>query len=290
MSEPTWFDEDPDPTGVRALLRALPDPGPMPPQVSEVIVGALADLQRRALLAPDAGAEELSAELGMTRSSGASDLGDGRTDAGAAGPLAFVGDGRWRHDVRRRRWQVLGTAAASVAALGLAGAFLGQQGSSSSTSSLRVESAVQPAVGAGVADTAARNQTPITPSRAAGPALPGGATGQFVHIELSTRAYNRANLARQAQDVVDSPGPELAYPAVEAPAVGPIGTPVGLAECVATLGEADADAVYADLATFDGAAAVVVVTVSAGLKRAFAVERSCTKGNPGLLYGPVPMP
>lgn len=65
MSKPTWIDDDPDPTGVRILLAAQPDPGPMPASVSDRIVGALAEVQRRAQLDPDAGSAELSAELGL---------------------------------------------------------------------------------------------------------------------------------------------------------------------------------------------------------------------------------
>ena len=63
MSKPTWIDDDPDPTGVRILLAAQPDPGPMPASVSDRIVGALAEVQRRAQLDPDAGSAELSACL-----------------------------------------------------------------------------------------------------------------------------------------------------------------------------------------------------------------------------------
>ena len=42
-------------------------------------------------------------------------------------------------------------------------------------------------------------------------------------------------------------------------------------------------AAFADLVTR-------VVVVDAGLKQVYAVNRSCSKGDPGLLFGPVDMP
>ena len=50
------------------------------------------------------------------------------------------------------------------------------------------------------------------------------------------------------------------------------------------------DAVSADLATFAGRPAVVVVVTRAGASTAWAVERSCTTGAPGLLAGATPVP
>ena len=65
MSEPTRFDEDPDPTGVRILLASQPDPGPMPADVSDLILAAFAEAGRRADLDADTGSQELSDELGL---------------------------------------------------------------------------------------------------------------------------------------------------------------------------------------------------------------------------------
>ncbi|MGB8382538.1 MAG: hypothetical protein WCG47_15060, partial [Dermatophilaceae bacterium] len=42
-SRPMGAAEDDDPTGVRALLAALPDPGPMPEDVAARVLARLAD-------------------------------------------------------------------------------------------------------------------------------------------------------------------------------------------------------------------------------------------------------
>ena len=156
MSKPTWIDDDPDPTGVRILLAAQPDPGPMPASVSDRIVGALAEVQRRAQLDPDAGSAELSAELGLVgpaedpgldvESGARLGIASGSGVAAELSPDAGF-DRRWgaargassarrqverrgrlesgghrdRTGENRRRWVVLGSAAATVAALDEAG-------------------------------------------------------------------------------------------------------------------------------------------------------------------------
>lgn len=323
MSEPTRFDEDPDPTGVRILLASQPDPGPMPADVSDRILAAFAEAGRRADLDADTGSQELSDELGLgvdafddfanlVAGQGVS----GVDESGPAVPLHLVGRGTQpagtssetsgaRTDVRtgsrsgsrsgagmrgrvvdhRRRLTVLGGVAASVAALGLVGALLNNQGATSPTaSSARAESVV------GAAKDSSGLSATVDSAASANVPMAASSTGQPMHIELSTRTYTKATLARLAQDMLDAPGRQLGQPAVEAPSVGPIGTLIGLTDCVTTLGESDADAVFADLATFEGAPAVVIVVVDAELKQAYAVSRSCSKGDPGLLFGPVDMP
>ena len=311
MSEPTWFDDDPDPTGVRILLAAQPDPGPMPAIVSDRILAAFAEAGRRADLDAEAGSAELSAELGLALDSADNDMNpvagqhfsESCEQSTEASRLRLVGPGstadptssrqprsRSGAPVRavdhRRRLTVLGGAAASVAALGLVGALLSHQSSGSATSTARAESVAGAAKNASGAAPAAADAGAPAPQA---PTLK-NANGVLMHIELSTRSYTKATLARLAQDMLDLPGPELGQPAVESPAVGPIGTQTGLTDCITTLGEGDSDAVYADLATFEGTSAVMIVVVDNGLKQAYAVSRSCSKGDPGLLYGPVDMP
>jgi len=323
MSEPTRFDEDPDPTGVRILLASQPDPGPMPADVSDRILAAFAEAGRRADLDADTGSQELSDELGLgvdafddDANLGAGQGVSGVDESGPAVPLHLVGRGSQpagtssetsgaRSDVRmgspsgsrsgsgmrgrvidhRRRLTVLGGVAASVAALGLVGALLNNQGATSPTaSSARAESVV------GAAKDSSGLSATVDSAASANVPMAANSTGQPMHIELSTRTYTKATLARLAQDMLDAPGRQLGQPAVEAPSVGPIGTLIGLSDCVTTLGEGDADAVFADLATFEDAPAVVIVVVDAGLKQVYAVNRSCSKGDPGLLFGPVDMP
>ena len=54
--------------------------------------------------------------------------------------------------------------------------------------------------------------------------------------------------------------------------------------------EVEEVAVSADLATFDGRPAVVVVVTRAGASTAWAVERSCSTGTPGVLKDATPVP
>lgn len=109
-----------------------------------------------------------------------------------------------------------------------------------------------------------------------------------LHVESSSRAYTRANVATLAQDVLETPG--TAYPfAPDSPDALSVTTASGLSGCLFTLGELDANRIAVDLATYEGAPAAIVVVIDGGLKQVYAVERTCTKGNPHTLAGPFPM-
>jgi hypothetical protein len=78
--------------------------------------------------------------------------------------------------------------------------------------------------------------------------------------------------------------------AAESPTIGPIATEVGLRSCLTALTGEPFTAVTADLGSFDGKpAAVVVLTTDAG-HTAYAVQRSCSTGHPARLAGPVSLP
>ncbi|NUO90148.1 MAG: hypothetical protein HOQ18_04895, partial [Dermatophilaceae bacterium] len=123
----------------------------------------------------------------------------------------------------------------------------------------------------------------------------GAAANGGLHIQLSTTAYDGGNLATRARALLDHPGQALRDLAAEAPGIGPIGTPIGLEACLEAIGALDAshpspEAVSADLATFEGRPAVVVVVTNGGTSTAWAVERSCSTGTPGVLKGATPVP
>lgn len=163
----------------------------------------------------------------------------------------------------RRGWVAMGAAAGVIAVLGVVGA-----------TSLRSSG------------TAA--SSPASNSLSAG--SPSGSAGSpSIHIEMSGRAYTIATLATAAQALLDAPGPALGQPAVESPSIGPIGTPVGMRSCLDTLGESDAERVAADIALVDGQPAAVIVVVDEGLKQVYVVGRACTKGDPAIISGPLPM-
>jgi hypothetical protein len=124
---------------------------------------------------------------------------------------------------------------------------------------------------------------PTATSPAPSPATP--------HIQLSTTDYTATTLAAQARVLLDDPATPLADLAAESPSLGPIATPVGLASCLEALGaRTETGTVTADLGTFEGRPAAIVVVTDAGTSTAYAVERSCSPGNVTLLAGPTPVP
>ncbi len=163
----------------------------------------------------------------------------------------------------RRGWIAMGAAAGVIAVIGAVGA-------------MSLRSSTTPA-------------GPVAGS-ATSSGIPSGSVGlPALHIEMSGRGYSAATLATAAQTLLDAPGPALGLPAVESPSIGPIGTAVGMRSCLETLGEADADQVAADIALLDGQPVAVIVVVDGGMKQVYAVGRACTKGDPAIITGPLPM-
>jgi hypothetical protein len=143
-------------------------------------------------------------------------------------------------------------------------------------------------VGGGISSTIQTNRPPTgTPSV---PATTGGEGAGTPHIQLSTTAYDSSNLASRARNLIDHPGAPVQDLAAEAPHLGPIATPIGLQSCLAALGVTDPAAVSADLATFEGRPAAIVVVTRGGTTTAWAVERSCAPGQPGILQGATQVP
>lgn len=111
-----------------------------------------------------------------------------------------------------------------------------------------------------------------------------------VHIQLSTTAYDPGNVAVKARELLSRPGPEIGPLDAESPTTGPLATPDGLAACLSALGEADPTAVSADLATYDGAPAAVIVVTKGSASTAWVVERSCAPDAAGLIASAIPVP
>jgi len=231
-------DQDDDPTGVRALLSALPEPEPMPE-----------DLVRR-----------ISASLAAEQSARPP------ADVSVAPLLA----------TRRRTRRVLlpaAAAAAGIAAVALAGTGVLHLGSGSSTSSGSAASA-----GAQLAAT-------DDPSRKAA-----SGAGAAEHIQVSTTRYTAQEFATQAGRLAAVPAPGVAPLTGEAPAVGPIATPRGLADCLAGLGVGPVTSVTADIAFYDAQPAVILVVLARGGRTAYAVGRSCSAADPHVLHGATALP
>lgn len=123
----------------------------------------------------------------------------------------------------------------------------------------------------------------------AAPTSPAG-TGPRVHIQLSRTAYDASTIAAQARRLLASPATPLHDGAAESPSLGPIATEIGLASCLAALGVREPDAVSADLATYAGEPAAIIVVTDGGSSTAYAVRRQCTTGHARLLLGATPVP
>lgn len=287
---PDDADSDVDTTGVRALLAGLPDPGPMPDEVVARILRRLADegavagppVERGVAIEDDVAAQARAVDV-----AGGGGGGHG-VDALGLGEVVTLDERRSQGRAGgRRRWLALGSAAAGVAAVALAGTVL-LQGARQQSSTASVQSRTE--LGAG--DTG-RPESGAT------------AAAARVRIVSTGTAYQAATLARTAQALVvdldssaadsgEAVGPAQPTESTESASRAPAGdltiaSPGGLAACLATLGEADADQVAADVATLNGAAAVVIVTIKGGLKQVYAVDPGCSRGDPMILAGPLPM-
>lgn len=237
-----------DPTGVRALLAALPAPGPMPDDLVARITASIAAEQ-----------------------------------AARAGATVVPLESR-----RPPRWQRLGLAAAAAA---IAVVALPALLSSGPTSWLASLSASHQGSESSEGSAASLRAAPVVPSSTA--TIPGGGsvagTVAAPRIYASGTAYRRGAFAQQVRAFLSHPGTPLAPLAAESPAIGPAGTPRGLAPCLAMLRLDPAAQVSADVASFDGQPAVVVVVHAGTTQIAYAVDRRCTTGAGAVLTGPLPL-
>ncbi len=253
-----------DPTGMRALLANLPDPGPMPDDLVARITAALS--------------AEVAAEAGTGAGTGAGATASAAPSPPATGATAAV------VPIRRRRFGLrhLGVAAAVVAALGLGGVVLSTT-PNALTASIGAGGADSKAASAGRAETLGADSGAAAPRAAL---VPPAGSGQVV-VVMSGRSYAIAELAAGARALADASGEPLPTLSAESPGIGPIGTPLGARACADALG-APADAgLLVDVAEVDGRPAAVLVADTPAGRSAYAVERSCTTGTTGTVSGPV---
>ncbi|XVX20285.1 hypothetical protein ACQP1U_18750 [Actinomycetota bacterium] len=270
-------DFDADPTGMRDLLRSLPDPGPMPDDLVARITAALHDESARTASALDEPDHH-------------------EPPYGVVTPIA---------PRRMPLWQRLGAAAATVLVLGGGGALvLGNlRGGSDNVASSVVDSSGSRVDGSSTdgssADDSASgplaNAVPESGSSPAEPSTTGPDEGGIAQGDTGTRvlvtgaAYRSADLATQARDLVASTATPLPPLASESPGLGPITTPLGLRDCARGLDLPGDATLVLDIATVDGRPAAVLVATSAGGSTAYAVERTCSAADPHRIAGPVPL-
>lgn len=264
-------DDDADPTGMRALLRGLPDPGPMPDDLVERIQSSLTDLA-------------------------AADRGEGTVRDGAT-PGVSRGTVHDRPAPRASWWGRNGSRVA-VAAVVLVGGgavaseqlgLLGSGSDSASTAGSIAETSSDAGSG-GRAETPPGGDAEKAPQSGGDSADTDGGSalaGQVV-VTMSGRSYTAAGLAAEVGSA--TPATPTTPLTAESPGIGPIGTEIGVRSCLVALGLPRDSAARVDLALVDGApAAVLVVTAGRG-RTAYAVGRDCTLGNPAVLAGPVDLP
>lgn len=253
-------DDGTDPTGMRALLRGLPDPGPMPD-----------DLVHR-----------IQASLG--------ELADDHASAqGGSAPAESQDVSRGTPAAHRPSWLVRNAPRVAVAAIVLVGGGalasgpLGLLGSGDDAMTASSDTA-------GGASAESGADTPgVAPRSGDDPgALDTRTTRGAVTVHMSGRSYTAAGLAHQVADL--SPSAPTVPLTAESPAIGPIGTEIGVRSCLQALGLPHDTAADVDLGQVDGTPAAVLVVTADGERTAYAVRRECTLGNPAVLAGPVPLP
>ncbi len=208
-----------DPTGMRALLAGLPDPGPMPDELVSRITAALA-------AEADAGQAPAGARPNGTEPP-ASPRPAGKpvpmSCPSAAGPPGFATSGSRPRSWRRWGWEPTVSRCCRAVGWGL---------------STRSQAGATPArtPRAGSMDRVRRRLRggAVRP----GPAVrvaPAPGSGEVVVVMSGTK-YTEEGLVVSARSVAEADLAPLADLAAEAPTIGPIGTPVGARSCADALG------------------------------------------------------
>ncbi|KGN37572.1 hypothetical protein [Knoellia subterranea] len=275
----TTHDDDTDPTGMRALLRGLPDPGPMPEDLVARIHATLADLPPLDLSGDDdvsRGTLPVAVPTSTPRS-----VPDDEPGVRALPATTAVRPSWWSRHAGH-------AAVAAVVLIGGGAALTGNLGLGGSSSDSGTSSAVSDSAGSQAESYAkpqgAKGGTDDSDSdRMAGSAALGP-----VRVHHSGQAYTSAGLAAEVAGA--TPGPTIPPLTAESPAIGPIGTEVGVRSCLEALGLPSGSAADVDLGTLDGEDVAIVVVTLGGERTAYAVGRNCTTGNAALRTGPIPLP
>jgi len=247
---------DDDQTGVRALLSALPEPGPMPAHLVERISASLA-------------AEQAKRAHSSVRSSVTPMLATRRRP----GRLLFA----------------IAGAAAAVVLIGVVGTtiFTTNGLTSSSDSAASGVSSGAPVAGGA---TALRDTAATPPSEAYKGAPRSAAAPASIQIRVSSVRYSQETFVAQARalrDVLfDSPQPMTA----DSSTLGPNGSVDGLIDCLSALGTGGAQMVRADLAFYEGQPAVIIVATRDGIPTAYVVGRECSRTHTDVLRPATTLP
>ena len=179
---------------------------------------------------------------------------------------------------RRVRLRHLGVAAAVVGVLGLGGYFVGSTLPGGVSASL--------SAGAGDSGTSADSAAAGKAQEGVPLVAPEAGSGEVV-VVMSGVDHAAARLEVTARELDDGTLDPIADLSAESPALGPIATPLGARACADALGIPANAGILVDVSEVDGVSAAVLVVHAADGRTAWAVDRSCTTGNTGLIRGPV---
>lgn len=117
------------------------------------------------------------------------------------------------------------------------------------------------------------------PAPAAAPSVSSTDYASRVRVTQTQTKYSSAGLARQAAALMTSTAPEIEPVQANAQSLGPMATGSGVQDCLRAVAKGlvtAPDKVYADLATYDGKPAVIVVAVKGTTSTAWVVSRTCS--------------
>lgn len=284
---------------MQQLLATLPDPGPMPADLVDRITASLAAEQ--AHRGPLSDHETAGGPTSLPSV--------GSAPSGASPSPEWSSPARAPHGTHVSRGWLLGLSAAAaavaiggVAALNLLGPAGGDAGGSLAFGHFPVEAtagAAQGLAGGSGNPSGASSPHASVPAAPVGPdaeseagggsSAPDGSTPALTtHIQVSTVDYQRDTLVAQGTQLLGKRTAALPFLGAESPAIGPIGTPLGVTHCLEALGVTAQRAVV-DVARFDGAPAAVIVTDGPGGREVRVVSRQCGAPTSGdvVLAGPL---
>lgn len=271
---PRRSNDEEDPTGIHDLLSSLPDPGPMPADLTRRISETLAREQQERGIATGPWVDRPPSKRFST----------GKFIAGLAAAAAVT----------------------AVAAVGINAVGGMRSTTSSDSTQADLTQATQHRSGGGSPAPAPAAEQEGASAQGQGRAAVGGYQTAGILILTTGREYTSASLATRARDLIGlagSPGESNASrSAAPQPtaswSAGPasdaaMASPHVVRDCLATQSIASAGEVVVDLAEFEGRPAAVVVTLNRGTRRAHVVSRDCGVGpkqrpmaGPVVLAGP----
>jgi hypothetical protein len=185
-----------------------------------------------------------------------------------------------RHRRARLLFAIAGAAAAFVVLAVVGTAMFTADQSTTISSSAGIASSS----GAGQDRAGAPQSAPDKAPAAAVPTAP-----SLVQIGLSATRYTESDFVMQAETLRRSAAAPIQPPA-ESSGLGPAGTGPGLRECLIAIGAGSAQVVRADVAFYEGQPAVIIVAVTNGVPRAYAVGRACSRTDAAVLRAATQLP